>query len=75
MKLYFDKKSNLLVMTKRDSVNPGTEEAVVETSMLSDYKMVDGLLMTAMKTTVKTRRQRFHDHDHEERQKHGKSRR
>lgn len=52
VKLYFDKKTNLLVMTKRDSVSPGTEEAVVETSMLSDYKMVDGL-MTAMKTTVK----------------------
>ena len=52
VKFYFDKKSGLLVMTKRDSVNPATEEAVVETSMLSDYKMVDGL-MTPMKTVVK----------------------
>ena len=52
IKLYFDKKSNLLVKTQRDSVHPLTQEAVVENTMLSDYKKVDGL-MTPMRTVVK----------------------
>ena len=51
VKLYFDKTTNLLVKTKRDSLNPTSDEAVVETSMLSDYKMTDGI-MTPMKTVV-----------------------
>lgn len=52
-KLFFDKKSNLLVKTSRKGLAPGMGEPqeVAEETILSDYKKVDGM-MTPMKMTV-----------------------
>jgi hypothetical protein len=52
-KLFFDKKTNLLVKTSRKGLAPGMGEPqeVSEETVLSDYKKVDGV-MTPMKMAV-----------------------
>jgi hypothetical protein len=52
-KLYFDKKSNLLVKTSRKGLAPGMGEPqeVMEETILSDYKPVEGI-QTPMKMAV-----------------------
>lgn len=52
-KLYFDKKSNLLVKTSRKGLAPGMgdPQEVVEDTLLTDYKKIDGMMMS-MKMAV-----------------------
>ena len=42
VKLYFDKESHLEVMTKRRTMNPDLGREVLEESVLSDYRTVQG---------------------------------
>lgn len=46
-RLFFDKKSGLLVKTSRKALAPGAadEKAVTEDSVISDYKKIDGVLV------------------------------
>ena len=47
IKLYFDKKTNMLVKTSRTSISPGAGEGVevLEESFLSDFKKIDGQMV------------------------------
>ena len=48
IKLYFDKKTNRLVKTSRTSISPGAGEGVevLEESFLSDFKKIDGQMVS-----------------------------
>ncbi len=48
IKLYFDKKTNMLVKTSRKSISPGAGEGVevLEESFMSDHKKIDGQMVS-----------------------------